>query len=205
MGHADPVGNQNVRCLAGFAGPQLPSDRSLFAGVLCGSGTAILSKINHQIAGGRTTDRTRPRECRDKMVDEARAAPSGLPEAGKRFPSTAAARLCRPTWRILLGIHASNRHASSNPFLHVLDRCNELASHLCRYVHDQVPVERRAYSRPEDPPSSIEVAVTFPVHGHLTPYTEDDPLSRHGLPGHPHRLTDAGAAGGATSMLISII
>ena len=51
------------------------------------------------------------------------------------------------------------------------------------YVRNQVPANRRAYlRRPRDPPSPIEVSVTFPVHGHLTNYTEMTPLHETDCP-----------------------
>lgn len=41
------------------------------------------------------------------------------------------------------------------------------------YVENEVPVSRRAYlRRPEDPPTPLQVTVTFPVHGSTTGYTE---------------------------------
>ena len=42
---------------------------------------------------------------------------------------------------------------------------------ILKYVKTQVPVSRRTYlRRPQDPPSALEVAVTFPVHGPQTNY-----------------------------------
>lgn len=44
---------------------------------------------------------------------------------------------------------------------------------VLRYVEEEIPVSRRAYlRRPEDPSAPFEVAVTFPVHGAITPYVE---------------------------------
>lgn len=44
------------------------------------------------------------------------------------------------------------------------------------YVREQVPVHRRAYlRRVGDPESSLAVAVTFPVHGSLTPQVDHVP------------------------------
>lgn len=54
---------------------------------------------------------------------------------------------------------------------------------VMEYVREEVPINRRAYlRRPRDPPSPIEVAVTFPVHGHLTNYTEMTPLHETDCP-----------------------
>lgn len=51
------------------------------------------------------------------------------------------------------------------------------------YVRDEVPVNRRAYlRRPTDSRSPIEVAVMFPVHGHLTNYTMVTPLDETDCP-----------------------
>ena len=51
------------------------------------------------------------------------------------------------------------------------------------YVRQHVPVGRRSYlRRPEDPPSSLAVAVTFPVHGCVTNYTERTPLHETDCP-----------------------
>lgn len=42
---------------------------------------------------------------------------------------------------------------------------------------------RRTYlRRPQDPPSAIEVAVTFPVHGHLTNYVNKVPIHETDCP-----------------------
>ena len=42
------------------------------------------------------------------------------------------------------------------------------------YVRKHVPIHRRAYlMRPGDNPPSLEVAVTFPVHGSVTPYVKN--------------------------------
>ena len=47
---------------------------------------------------------------------------------------------------------------------------------VLRYVRDHVPVYRRTYlRRPQDSPSPIEVAVTFPEHGQLTDYANKAP------------------------------
>lgn len=49
-------------------------------------------------------------------------------------------------------------------------------SKTLQYVREQVPVNRRTYlRRPQDGPSPLEVAVTFPVHGQLTNYTNRVP------------------------------
>jgi hypothetical protein len=45
------------------------------------------------------------------------------------------------------------------------------------YIQNHVPTERRAYlRRPVDPPSPLDVAVTFPVHGPMTAYTASVPF-----------------------------
>ena len=49
-------------------------------------------------------------------------------------------------------------------------------SETMKYVREEVPVNRRSYlRRPDDPPSPLEVAVTFPVHGSVTNYTSKTP------------------------------
>jgi hypothetical protein len=51
------------------------------------------------------------------------------------------------------------------------------------YVLQEVPVERRAYlRRPIDPAPPIEVAVTFPVHGSVTPQVEFVPYNASDCP-----------------------
>ena len=47
---------------------------------------------------------------------------------------------------------------------------------VMEYVEEEVPIDRRAYlRRPGDPPASLDVAVTFPVHGARTNYLKDIP------------------------------
>ena len=48
---------------------------------------------------------------------------------------------------------------------------------VMEYVQEEVPTRRLAYlRRPRDPPPSLEVAVTFPVHGAWTNYTDEVPF-----------------------------
>jgi len=54
---------------------------------------------------------------------------------------------------------------------------------VVQYVRDYVPIDRRAYlRRPEDPPASMPIAVTFPVHGPLTRYTSGVPVHETDCP-----------------------
>ena len=54
---------------------------------------------------------------------------------------------------------------------------------VLQYVREHVAPEHRAYLRgPRDPPPSLEVAVTFPVHGPLTNYVADVPLHETDCP-----------------------
>jgi len=67
---------------------------------------------------------------------------------------------------------------------------------VMQYIREQVPVHRRAYlRRPEDPPSPIEVAVTFPVHGHLTTYTKLTPVHETDCPADRNRIEGCWSCG----------
>ncbi len=54
---------------------------------------------------------------------------------------------------------------------------------VMEYVRDEVPTRRIAYlRRPRDPPPSLEVAVTFPVHGAWTNYADEVPCHETDCP-----------------------
>jgi len=58
---------------------------------------------------------------------------------------------------------------------------------VLEYVRNDIPVSRRAYlRRPGDLPAPMKVAVTFPVHGARTPYTEYVPSSERDCPAVRH-------------------
>ena len=54
---------------------------------------------------------------------------------------------------------------------------------VLEYVSEEVPIDRRAYlRRPGDPVAPMEVAVTFPVHGSVTRYTDEVPKDKTDCP-----------------------
>lgn len=54
---------------------------------------------------------------------------------------------------------------------------------VMEYIRNEVPTDRRAYlRRPQDPPSPLEVAVTFPVHGPLTNFVNKTSLDETDCP-----------------------
>jgi hypothetical protein len=60
---------------------------------------------------------------------------------------------------------------------------------VLEYVQESVPARRRTYlRRPGDPEPTIEVAVTFPVHGPQTKWTEYVPEDRTDCPGVRKRV-----------------
>jgi hypothetical protein len=60
---------------------------------------------------------------------------------------------------------------------------------VLQYVQTHVPSNRRAYlRRPDDPPASIEVAVTFPVHGPTTRYADRIPNAPTDCPSIRHEV-----------------
>jgi hypothetical protein len=130
-----------------------------------------------------------PERVARKMVDEAadhtiRIAGSGdsLPHHKSLFDEVS--RLGGSTWGFTRRI---DTHQAIPSFMFSIDASSP--SPVMEYVRDQVPVARRAYlRRPEDLPSPIEVAVTFPVHGHLTPYTKVTPVHETDCPAGRKRV-----------------
>ena len=118
-----------------------------------------------------------PERVARKMVDEAAGRSIRLAGSGEILPSH----------KDLL-LYAENFGGSYWGFTRRIDTHQTVPSlmlsidattpaRVMKYVREHVPANRRAYlRRPSDPPSPIEVAVTFPVHGHLTNYTAITPL-----------------------------
>ena len=67
---------------------------------------------------------------------------------------------------------------------------------VVQYVQREVPAKRRTYlRRPEDPPSPLEVAVTFPVHGSFTNYANRVPLHETDCPADRKKIRGCWSCG----------
>ncbi len=119
-----------------------------------------------------------PEHVARKMVDESAGRNIRIAGSGEILPSHAellsyVEQLGGSWWGMTRRI---DTHRSLPSLMFSLDVTTP--SFVQRYVREHVPIDRRTYLRRlQDPPSSIEVAVTFPVHGQLTNYA--DKVPRH--------------------------
>lgn len=112
-----------------------------------------------------------------KMVDEAAGRNIRIAGSGEILPSHApllsyVERFGGEWWGMTRRI---DTHRALPSLMFSIDRTTPEST--LEYVNTQVPVSRRTYlRRPQDPPSALEVAVTFPTHGQLTNYANKVPL-----------------------------
>ncbi len=132
-----------------------------------------------------------PEHTARKIVDEAAGRPIRLAGSGELLPEHKALvdlieKYGGTWWGFTRRV---GTHREMPRLMFSLDATTPAAA--LRYVVNEVPVSRRGYlRRPRDPPASLEVAVTFPVHGPTTNYVQyvspqenDCPSVRHELKG----------------------
>lgn len=117
-----------------------------------------------------------PEHVARKMVDEAAGRTIRLAGSGEILPKhktlvSCVTRFGSDWWGITRRV---DTHCAMPSLMFSLDASTP--EDVQQYVREEVPVTRRTYlRRPQDPPCSLHVAVTFPVHGPRTNYAENVP------------------------------
>jgi len=112
-----------------------------------------------------------PERAARKMIDEAAGRSIRLAGSGDLLPEHRAltdyiSALNGQYWGFTRRV---DTHRSLSDLMFSVDASTP--DNTLQYVEEAVPVKRRAYlRRPQDAPSPLEVAVTFPVHGPWTNY-----------------------------------
>ena len=132
-----------------------------------------------------------PEHVAQKMVDEASGRVIRLAGSGELLPTQKTLvdyleKLGGSWWGFTRRV---DTHQALPALMFSLDATTPTS--VLKYVEENVPVSRRAYLvRPKDPAPSLEVAVTFPVHGARTPsvkkvpvYSTDCPAARKAVEG----------------------
>jgi hypothetical protein len=124
-----------------------------------------------------------PEHAARKMVDEAMGRNIRIAGSGEILPEHAdllsyVERFNGSWWGFTRRV---DTHQSLPSLMFSYDRSTPPA--VMEYIRNEVPTERRAYlRRPQDPTSSLEVAVTFPVHGPLTNFVGKTSLDETDCP-----------------------